>query len=654
MARMDARDVKEAAAGRWEELVRRMLPELAEAVERSPKHVQCPLGTHADENPSFRWDPKKQRFQCTCPEGQTDVLGMLQMLRGMDFGEAIERVAEELGYSNHRGNGVPAAAAERTKAKEKPPAKVYPDILGAVKAATPPGHELAGMWTYHADSGEVAGYVARYDGEKGKKQVKPFAAAEPSGWACKGMPEPRPLYRLPQIATADVVHVHEGEKCAEAVAQIGMEATTWVGGANAIGQSDWSVLAGKVVFLWPDNDDPGRRVMGDLEQLLTDQYGCRVIVVEIAGLPVKGDVFDWMEMQGDAAEPETLREQLEEIAAEADPRPKILSGIELLDSFPKLRRIVIEGLLREGEICNLIAKSKVGKSWSTYQLALSVAMGWQWLNRFDCVKGRVLIIDNELHRETLSYRIKTVADAMQVTRRQWGKQLDFLSLRGRLCDIRQLGSLLEDQTGYQLIVLDALYRTLPEGTSENDNAEMAAVYNLVDVVAEKTRAAMVLVHHATKGAQGEKDVTDVGSGAGSQARAADTHLILRPHEEDDCTVLDAAVRSFMPLEPLALRWVFPLLFPADGVDPTQLKRSQSGWRMSRDQANAKSRKQVLELLLNGKTLTRSKIREKTGMGYDRCNKIIADLVDEGKLASRDVVVRGNETEEFWLSEEALV
>ncbi len=43
--------------------------------------------------------------------------------------------------------------------------------------------------------------------------------------------------------------------------------------------------------------------------------------------------------------------------------------------------------------------------------------------------------------------------------------------------------------------------------------------------------------------QAGKAITDVGAGAGSQSRATDTHLILRPHEEKNCAVLDAAVRS---------------------------------------------------------------------------------------------------------------
>jgi RecA-family ATPase len=66
--------------------------------------------------------------------------------------------------------------------------------------------------------------------------------------------------------------------------------------------------------------------------------------------------------------------------------------------------------------------------------------------------------------------------------------------------------------------------------SENDNASMAAVYNAIDRYADRLGCCFVAIHHASKGSQAEKSVTDVGAGAGSMSRAADTHLILRPHE----------------------------------------------------------------------------------------------------------------------------
>ena len=51
---------------------------------------------------------------------------------------------------------------------------------------------------------------------------------------------------------------------------------------------------------------------------------------------------------------------------------------------------------------------------------------------------------------------------------------------------------------FALVVLDALYRFLPHGTDENSNADVAAVYNVVDGLADRLACAFVLIHHSSK------------------------------------------------------------------------------------------------------------------------------------------------------------
>lgn len=140
-------------------------------------------------------------------------------------------------------------------------------------------------------------------------------------------------------------------------------------------------------------------------------------------------------------------------------------------------------------------------------------------------------------------------------------------------DLYQLSERLEslEPGRFRLIVIDAFYRILPRDTDENSNGEVASLYNVIDKLAAHLRCGFCLVHHSSKGNQSMKSVTDVGAGAGSQSRAADTHLILRPHEEPDCVVLDAAVRSWTPMLPRALRWTFPVWNVDDSLDPTLLR-----------------------------------------------------------------------------------
>jgi hypothetical protein len=250
-----------------------------------------------------------------------------------------------------------------------------------------------------------------------------------------------------------------------------------------------------------------------------------------------------------------------------------LTARQLLAACPALRPRVIERLLRQGETMNLIAPPKTGKSWLVTDLAIAVATGRPWLGRFPTEAGDVLILDNELHGETSANRIPKVAKARGVGLDEFGDRLCVRNMRGCLQDIVTLDPYFRalEPGRFRLIVLDAFYRFLPAGMDENANADMAMFYNHIDRYASDLRCSFVLIHHSTKGNQSAKAVTDVGAGAGSQSRATDTHLVMRQHEEDGVVVLGAAVRSWPPIEPVCLRWDFPVWDVADDLDPTHLK-----------------------------------------------------------------------------------
>ncbi len=260
-------------------------------------------------------------------------------------------------------------------------------------------------------------------------------------------------------------------------------------------------------------------------------------------------------------------------AADAEPPFGPRPVGELLAAYPKLRPPVIDGLLRQGETANVIAAPKVGKSWAMLDMLFAVATGGKWLDRYQCEQGRALLVDNELHAETLSGRIRRLLVARQMDADQLGDWLHVDSLRGRLVDLYAMRKYFDriEPGKYRLIVLDAFYRFLPKGTDENSNADVAALYNALDRYADRLGCAFALVHHSTKGSQSGKAITDVGAGAGSQSRATDTHIILRHHEEQGAVVFDAAVRSWAPVDPFCLRWQFPTWSLADDLDPAALR-----------------------------------------------------------------------------------
>ena len=252
--------------------------------------------------------------------------------------------------------------------------------------------------------------------------------------------------------------------------------------------------------------------------------------------------------------------------------PPIRSLAELIREFKGLNRPIIHGLLREGETMNIIASPKAGKSWLASNLAISVAAGIDWLG-MSVAPGRVLHIDNELHANTTTYRYMKICEAMGVDPAICDENIDVLSLRGHLRDLYAMSELFErvEAGEYNIVIVDAFYRTLPEKVDENDNGAIANLYNHIDRYAGELDCAFVLIHHTSKGNQAGKSVTDVGAGAGSQSRAADAHLVIRPHEEDDVVVLECACRSWAPMEPKALLWDWPVFKVTNEVDTSALQ-----------------------------------------------------------------------------------
>lgn len=240
--------------------------------------------------------------------------------------------------------------------------------------------------------------------------------------------------------------------------------------------------------------------------------------------------------------------------------------------YPKMRDPVIHGLLRRSETMNIIAPPKSAKSWLGLNIAMNVIGKGKLFNRFQCEQGYVLIVDNELHPETICDRSKLVAHACNVPHDWADDHIDYLPLRGRLVDIETLSEKLSHirQRTYALIILDSLYKFMGD-TEENSNSEMALLYTKIDALSDHLDSAIILIHHSSKGFQGNKSVTDMGSGAGSQSRACDAHLVLRDHEDKNTFRVDCANRSFPPIEPFCAKFAFPKWDDAPNASPDDLK-----------------------------------------------------------------------------------
>lgn len=160
------------------------------------------------------------------------IAGHLALDIHADFHRVLDAAADLLG----RAREMPA----RRSGKKDAPV----DELGPATA----------KWDYLDAQGRLIAVVYRYDPPGRKKEFRPWDAKRRR----MAPPEPRPLYNQPGMTSAAQVVLVEGEKCAQALIDAGVCATTAMHGANApIDKTDWSPLAGKAVLIWPDRDKPG-------------------------------------------------------------------------------------------------------------------------------------------------------------------------------------------------------------------------------------------------------------------------------------------------------------------------------------------------------------------------------------------------------------
>lgn len=154
--------------------------------------------------------------------------------------------------------------------------------------------KLENTYSYKDKDGNEVFRIDRYiiiDGpKKGKKLFKQYYK-ENGDWVRKKHPHQIPynLQILHSIKDLPVLVV-EGEKCVEIAQNRSKKfvVTTWPGGSSNVNHVNFEALEGRVIYLFPDNDDPGKKAMNSLWEKL--KRPDRVYMVDVFDLPDAGDV----------------------------------------------------------------------------------------------------------------------------------------------------------------------------------------------------------------------------------------------------------------------------------------------------------------------------------------------------------------------------
>jgi putative DNA primase/helicase len=179
------------------------------------------------------------------------------------------------------------------------------------------GERIERIYDYRDAAGTLTSQVVRLRSPKKFVQRRPDGKG---GWIWKVDGVDRVLYRLPELLAAEPllpVWLVEGEKDADRLAGLGCIATTSPEGAGKWQSSFNEPLRGRHVVLLPDNDPAGREHMESIATNLKP-IAESVRVLDLLGLPPKGDVSDWLDAGGTIDELMRLGEATEIF----EPRPE--------------------------------------------------------------------------------------------------------------------------------------------------------------------------------------------------------------------------------------------------------------------------------------------------------------------------------------------
>jgi 5S rRNA maturation endonuclease (ribonuclease M5) len=424
-----------------------------------------------------------------------DILDLFMAFRGYDRGRSFQLALKEIA-ADYLGDPVsidhPATYKPVTQQikenEEELGTKPRQDFL---ELGIP-----VNSWKYYDTRGNLIASVRRYepDGTPASKTYRPYCYKTVNGkktWTT-GAPDLRPLFRLPDIAFSPSVVLVEGEKCAQALADLGIEATTAMQGAKApIEKTDWSPLQGKEVILWPDNDEPGLAYMSKVAMRLM-AIGCRVLVLPThKDKKVGWDAADAIE---DRLDPHDLIAAAKPLKASDLPKSKIriLDISELADLPPP--EWLVENIITANGMSVWWGKSGALKSFVALDVAMSIASGLAFQSH-PVKSGPVVYLAAEgafgLAKRVLGWQ-STKADG---TPAQFKLIPHPVSIVGEIDDL--IAAILALPERPSLIVLDTLARTFGAG-HENDTADMGAYVVAVDKLRNATGAHIAIVHHSGK------------------------------------------------------------------------------------------------------------------------------------------------------------
>jgi putative DNA primase/helicase len=408
----------------------------------------------------------------------------------------------------------------RTKA---PSATRTPRVFGtaneAIKTLEKQHGPRAALWTYHDAGGEPIGAVVRWNLSDGDKDIRPVSRSG-SSWIIGAMPRPRPLYHLPDLRDADpstLIYVTEGERAAEAAISIGLSATTSAGGSQAARFTGWTPLAGRTVYVLPDNDTAGRHYANEVAGILQSlSPPAAVKIIELPGLAAGGDIVDWLpqfngdkdaaftELQRlvDAADVAPIKTASTEEEASSRTSPVL---VNLADVTPEPIRWLWPNKIARGKFTLLAGDPGLGKSLISIDIMARTTTAKAWpdgATQEEAGSAIVLTAEDDL-ADTVRPRLDAAgADVRRVVALQ---AVEFRDKDGSTKrpftlerDLPQLEAAIRSVENCRLVVIDPISAYLG-GVDSHTNADIRGLLAPLSELAAQHSVAILGVNHLRKG-----------------------------------------------------------------------------------------------------------------------------------------------------------
>jgi len=350
------------------------------------------------------------------------------------------------------------------------------------------------------------------------------------------------LYRLPEVVEYSYAILCEGEKDAENCRALKFISTTLPGGAKTEKelvnlQKKYKILdplAGKKVYIFADNDEPGeesalavaRQIYGKAKE---------VKIIRFDELEEGADVSDFILLHDDPKE-----KLLEKMAAAPiwTPPKKFFSIDDILDLPREDHLPIIEkGIFPWNSHILIAGESGVGKSLLRLELAIHLAVGWDWKG-FHVPKARnVCIFQWENSERTEQGRLKRMMKGLNIERGALGNRLTIanredqydLTLKRDRERLRQAVK----ESGAEVVIYDCL-SNLHSG-KENDNVQMRDILDVLSNINACLKTSCVLIHHFGKPGENITATSYRIRGASSITDWPYTVIAItrKPHEEKE-------------------------------------------------------------------------------------------------------------------------